>query len=63
MASQEDLRASHYGLRASQRGADRRADGRMDEQNFSPFYRILSTVGVAAQKGARRQYGASPHKF
>ena len=50
----------HWGVRACQRGlrANREAhgeeiliDGGMDGWNFSPFYRTLSSVGAAAQKG------------
>ena len=30
---------------------DGRMDGRTDGRNFSPFYKTLSPVGAAAQKG------------
>ena len=47
-ACQGGLRASQGDLRASQRG---RMDIRTNVRSFSPFYRTLSPLGAAAQKG------------
>ena len=66
MATQAGLRATQAGLRATQagfRGGDGRMDGRMgklmdgwtDGWKICPFYRTLSPIGAAAQKGKDRE--------
>ena len=63
-ACQRGLRACQRGLRAYQRGLRacqeaRWGDVRTDGQNFFPFYRTLSPVGAAAQKGKLKQIRVS----
>ena len=57
-ANQKGLRASQKGLRASQGGTYVCTDVWTNRwtyvQNFSPFYKTLSPLGAAAQKGGER---------
>ena len=45
------------------RHTDGRTDGRTDVRNFSPFYRTLSPVGAAAQKGYTLHAGCLDGSF
>ena len=50
-ACQRDLRACQTGLKACQEAwGDGQTDIQTDGQNFSPFYRALSSVGATGQK-------------
>ena len=59
--SQPGLNPSQPGLRPSQLslkpegGTNGRTDGRTNKQKISPFYRTLSPIGAAAQKGGETQ--------